>query len=213
MRIEKRLKNKHANAESEGDIDESLMLVKENPSGETEGSSPEQYTPQAEVITTPDRNTMLMNSRKLSMRHVLATAKKTERKRLPQDATPTPPLSLRARVQERLAYIVSSELCKKEPSVEIKGSDVTLTFSEWKAASERWMLPKKAREAFKAVSCEIILSIGTNSIRQHGVNALFDLDPNEFQKLLNPLTFAMGTAECMEAWILSTDPLIEKGRY
>ncbi len=196
--------------------------------------SPEQdSTKQAEMVSTPDNKfklrTKSSTTRNMSMKDLMETAKKAEKvkqaqREQPQDSaatttatasisistTSTPSLSLRTRVQERLARIICTEFCKEEPTVEIKGSDVTLTFAKWKATTEAWMIPKKARETFKAVSCDIILSIGTNAIREKKVNALLELDPNDFQRMFGPFTVAMGSAECMEAWIVNTEPLINE---
>ena len=207
LRIEKRLRMRY-DANEERFIDD-LMLT-ENPSGLTEGSSPNPDMPsETDSTTTPTK----MKSMK-SMKDVMLTAQKAERtKPVPQDSTSTPSLRLRTKVQERFAKIITSEVCGEEPVIEIQGSHVMLTFSNWKAVADKWMIPKKAKDPFKAVSCEVVLTIGTNALRQKGLNTLLlDLDPNDFQKLFNPLTIAMGSAECMEAWILSTEPLMSKDK-
>lgn len=208
IRIERKLRKKYDMDE----VDDSVMDLKENPSGETEGSSPELHS-ESTKITTPSQDRRSLKPM-VSMKDLMSTAQKVDRKKsIPQDVASTPSLSLRTRVQERLASIVSIEFCKEEPKVEIKGSDVALTFLKWKEVTDTWMIPKKAKGAFKAVSCEIILSIGTNALRERGTNALFDLDSNEFQRLFNPFTVAMGSTECMEAWMLSTELLIEKRKH
>ncbi len=208
-------------------------------SGDTEGSSPESdherhthkvnsppaspvgFSPSI-TITTPstlrkNRQRLLSKgSMSMSMRDILASAKKGDkmfrstRNLFEGDSgANTPSLALRARVQERLAYIIATEFSGGEkPKIEVKGDNVQLTFSNWKAATETWMIPKKVKEPLKSVACEIILSVGTNVLKEQGVDSLLELDPDHFQRRFNPVIAHFGSAECMEGWLRSTENLV-----
>jgi len=126
------------------------------------------------------------------------------------DVSPTPCLGLRSRVQERLAYIVATELCREDPKIEHRENEIQLTLSDWKSTVEKWMIPMKAKEPLKTVSCEIILSVGTNVIQGRGIDALLELDTAKFQNSFNCVIAAFGPADCMEGWMISTDHLMQK---
>ena len=224
VRIENKLrkrygKNDEAEEDREGKNDDivSSPMIEMNPSGETENSTPDQNTP--DNTAAPVRKL----TAGLSMKDLLATAKKAERtakkarrnmekSTIPQDVSSTPSLSLRSRVQERLAFVIAYEASRDEPVIEIKESDVILS-QNWNQIMERWMIPKKAKEPFKTVYCNIILSVGKIALTKGGQEVLLDMNPDQFQKLFNPLTVAMGsTAECLEAWLVSTAGLMEKSK-
>lgn len=174
------------------------MLLKKKSTEDTQTSS----------SPLPERRREVSPS--LSMKDLMKTAEKIENiKSVPQDAAPNNSVSLqlRANVQQRLAYIISKEFCNEELKVEIK-NDISLTFLTWKEVSERWMIPRKAKNTFKAVSCNVVMFVGTNALRRQGLSALLELDLNDFHKLFNPFTVSMGSSECMEAWMLSTNPLV-----
>lgn len=157
----------------------------------------------------PNRPGIQKRTAHLSMRDLLNTAKKskTSKSRLNfvKEASPTPSLLLRARVQERLAYIVATELCTDDPEITLREGDVQISLRNWKTTVEKWMIPKKAEEPFKSVSVETILSIGSNVIQARGVSSLLELDTSRFQRSFNPVLAAFGSAECMEGWMRSTD--------
>jgi len=145
----------------------------------------------------------------LSMRDLLNTAKKSKTNKskldLVEEASPTPSLLLRARFQERLAYIVATELCTEDPEITLREGDVQISLRNWKTTVEKWSIPKKAQEPFKSVSVETILSIGSNVIQARGVSSLLELDTSRFQRSFNPVLAAFGSAECMEGWMMNTD--------
>ncbi len=229
VRIENKLRKRYGKEEedegkttsSEDHYDVSSPMIEPNPSGDTDTSTPpEQNTPENEAA--PPARTL---NKGLSMKDLMATAKKaertakkamrrnTEKLSLPQDIPSTPSLSLRSRVQERLAFIIAHEACRDEPVVEIKESDVILS-QNWNQIMERWMIPKKAKEPFKTVYCSIILSLGKIALAKSGQEVLLDMNPEQFQKIFNPLTVAMGsTAECLEAWLVSTTDLLDEKHY
>lgn len=213
----------------------SPMKLEMTKSGETDGSTPEQIS---ELVNSPSRthyssfnpvavatpSALKQNSRGagnlgMSMRDILVSAKKgdtrftstrnlfedekSRRKRMQYSS-----LGLRARVQERLAYIIATEFCDRKPKIDVKGDSVQLTFSNWKAASEKWMIPKKVKEHLKSVACEIILSVGTDEMKKRGIDSILELDPDYFQRRFNPVIAHFGSAECMEAWMRSTDSFL-----
>ncbi len=150
--------------------------------------------------------------RALSMRDLLASTKINEMNKstrnLSSHVSPTPSLGLRSRVQVRLAYIVSTELCMDEPKIELRESEIHLILSSWKRTVEKWKIPKKAKDPLKSLSCEIILSVGVTVIREQGVDALLELNSETFQRSFNPVLAAFGHADCMEGWMKDTDHLM-----
>lgn len=157
-----------------------------------------------------------------SMREVINTAKKREMRGIPQEykhisiletaserATP-PSLSLRTKIQERLAHIICKDFCNAQSSIEVKGDKIITTFSDWKLATDKWMIPKKAKDSFRSLSFELFLIVGLHDISLRGIDAILDLKPAEFQRLFNPVLAVMGTSECMECWLLGTEPLMRK---
>jgi len=157
-----------------------------------------------------------------SMRDVMNTARKIERRQIPQDYVHipilqttsedvlVPSLSLRTKIQKRLAFIICKDFCNAQSIIEVKGDRIITTFSSWKAAAEKWNIPKKAKGAFRSLSFELFLLIGMHDISIRGIDAILDLKPDDFQRLFNPVLAVMGSAECMESWLLSTEPLMNK---
>jgi hypothetical protein len=140
------------------------------------------------------------------MRDLLNTTKKSKnRHNIFTEESPTPSLVLRARVQERLAYIVATELCQEDPQIDLLEGQVHMTLGNWKRTFDKWTIPTKAQEPFKSVSCKTILAVGLNVIRAHGVSALLELDTSSFQRSFNPVLAAFGSADCMEGWMVTTD--------
>jgi len=177
---------------------------------------------EGDMITPEPRN---MRTRSASMREVMNTAKKREMRemrKIPQDykhisiVEPAseyilpPSLSLRTKIQERLAHIICEDFCKAQFSIEVKGNGITATFSDWKAAADKWLIPKKAKDAFHSLSFELFLLVGMHDIDLRGIDAILDLKPVEFQHLFNPVLAVMGMSECMECWLLGTEPLMKK---
>ncbi len=217
----------------------SPLTIRMTRSGETEDSSPDPdhamhthiinspsasppgFSSPTMTVTTPStlrkNRQRLLSKGSMSMRDILASAKKGDktfrstRNLFEGDSgISTPSLALRARVQERLAHIIATEFSGGEkPKIEVKGDNVQLTFSNWKAATETWMIPKKAKEPLKSVACEIILSVGTTVLKEQGVDSLLELDPDHFQRRFNPVIAHFGSAECMEGWLRSTENLVE----
>ena len=206
VRIENKLRKKYEKNDQVHKDKMSSPMIEYNPSGETENSSPETSLPEES-----SRNDDLPKLGKaMSMKDLMNTAKKAERKRaVPQDVSSTPSLSLRSKVQERLAFIISYEVCNNEPMIEIKDSEVILS-NNWNHIFELWMIPKKAKETFKTVYCSIILSVGKMNLSEGGMEVLLNMNPEKFQKIFNPLTIAMGSPECLEAWLVSTEHLIKQ---
>jgi len=161
-----------------------------------------------------------MDMSMMSMRDMLKAAKKSAIDDFPQDndvkvlnvlrEDAPPPISLRARVQERLVFIIATSLCNKKPIVEVKDGVLNATL-DWSCIHE-WMIPKKAKECFKTTSFEVLLCIGFSGIQSEGVDALLEMPPAEFQELFNPLIATMGSADCLKGWLQRTDALMKEIR-
>jgi len=210
-RIEHKLEFIHKQSEDPG-----INLVA---SGETDESTPEKEDLVDEVGLTaacavvggvtppiPQEARMARDPAHVSMRDLLNTTKKSKnRHNIFTEESPTPSLVLRARVQERLAYIVATELCQEDPQIDLLEGQVHMTLGNWKRTFDKWTIPTKAQEPFKSVSCKTILAVGLNVIRAHGVSALLELDTSSFQRSFNPVLAAFGSADCMEGWMVTTD--------
>jgi len=212
-RIEKKLRKMRPSLKEQG-------LVKSDHSY-TDGSSPATQPSGSEG----DKITLQSGDGKAkskSMRDVMNTARKIERRQIPQDYVHipilqttsedvlVPSLSLRTKIQKRLAFIICKDFCNAQSIIEVKGDRIITTFSSWKAAAEKWNIPKKAKGAFRSLSFELFLLIGMHDISIRGIDAILDLKPDDFQRLFNPVLAVMGSAECMESWLLSTEPLMNK---
>ena len=149
-----------------------------------------------------------------SMRDLISTTKSTTTKRsslsmLKEDeSTPTPSIALRAKMQERLALIIATELCCEDPEVHVADGKLDLRLANWKKTMELWKIPKRAQEPFKTASCELILSVGCNSIQRQGVDSILELNISKIQQSFNPVLAAFGSAPCMEGWMDCTKHLI-----
>lgn len=213
-----------------GETDESLP-IKEGSTGSPDSTSRRMKTPSPpsslnarsegdgkRANTTskkdPKRPQLLPHrDRALSMRDLLKSTKtnkmKESTRNILADVSPTPSLGLRARVQERIAYIVATEFCREGPKIELHDNEIHLVLPDWKKVVEKWMIPKKAKEPLKSVSCEIILSVGITDIQERGVNSLLELNTSHFQRSFNPVIAAFGHADCMEGWMIGTDHLVK----
>lgn len=120
-----------------------------------------------------------------------------------------PSFALRALVQERFAEIIAAEVAGFESSIEIKENTLSVTIGTLRQTTSKWMVPRRARRALRAVAFEALYFVGEHGLITRGADALFDLSPMEFHRLFTPLLAALGDADSMEAWLASTDILAE----
>ena len=120
-----------------------------------------------------------------------------------------PSFALRALVLERLSEIIAAEVAGYQNDVSIKDSTLTVTIGTLKSTTEKWLIPRRARRAFRAVAFESLYFVGEHGLITRGASALFDLNPFEFHGLFAPLLAAFGDAETMEGWLASTEILAE----
>ena len=118
-----------------------------------------------------------------------------------------PSFALRVLVQERFAQIIAQDVAGFQSRVEMSEAALTVTIDSLKATTERWLIPRKARRAFRAVAFEALYFVGEHDLIVQGASALFALNPFEFHALFAPLLAAMGDAEAMEGWLASTEIL------
>jgi hypothetical protein len=133
------------------------------------------------------------------------------RNRLETDSGPLlkPSFALRSLVQERLSEIIALEVAGYSSSIEIHDNTLTVTIDSLRQTADKWLIPRRARKAFRAVCFEALFFVGEHGLIVRGADALFDLTPIEFHGLFAPLLAAMGDAETMESWLASTQVLAE----
>ncbi len=120
-----------------------------------------------------------------------------------------PSFALRVLVQERMAEIIAIDIAGFQSSIEIKDNTLSVSIETLKLTADKWLIPRRARKAFRAVAFEALYFVGEHGLITRGADALYDLTPFEFHGLFNPLLAAMGDAEMMEAWLASTEVLAE----
>ena len=116
-------------------------------------------------------------------------------------------LNLRFRVLDRLVRIIASHLYNVETKIEIKGNNLLVTVESLKEAADSWLIPHRAREAFRAVYFSGIINVGEHEIATRGAEAFLDLNPFDFSDLFCPFVAAFEDLETMAGWLASTEAL------
>jgi len=119
-----------------------------------------------------------------------------------------PSFALRVLVQERLAAIIAYDIAGYQSRVEIESRTLSVTIDSLKYTGEKWMIPRRATKAFRAVAFEALYYVGERDLIIFGPDALFNLKPVELQRLFGPLLAALGDADTMEMWLYSTNTLV-----
>ena len=120
-----------------------------------------------------------------------------------------PSFALRALVQERMAEIIAMDIAGFQSNIEIHGTTLSVTIDSLTETADKWLIPRRARKAFRSVAFEALYFVGEHGLITRGADALFDLTPFEFHGLFSPLLAAIGDAETMEAWLASTNVLAD----
>lgn len=120
-----------------------------------------------------------------------------------------PSFALRVLVQERFAEIIATDIAGFQSHIEIKENTLSVTIDTLKDTADKWLVPRRARKAFRAVTFEALYFVGEHGLITRGAEALFELSPFEFHGLFSPLVAAMGDADTMEGWLNSTDVLAD----
>jgi hypothetical protein len=128
---------------------------------------------------------------------------------LRRDPIRKPSFALRVLVQERFSEIIATDIAGYQSSIEIKENTLSVTIDTLKGTADKWLVPRRARKAFRAVAFEALYFVGEHGLITRGADALYDLSPFEFHGLFSPLLAALGDSETMEGWLASTDILAE----
>jgi hypothetical protein len=128
---------------------------------------------------------------------------------LRSDPIRKPSFALRVLVQERFSEIFATDIAGYQSSIEIKENTLSVTIDTLKGTADKWLIPRRARKAFRAVAFEALYFVGEHGLITRGADALYDLSPFEFHGLFSPLLAALGDAETMEGWLASTDILAD----
>jgi len=126
-----------------------------------------------------------------------------------QSVQQKPTFALRVLVQERFAEIIATDIAGFQSHIEIKENTLSVTIDTLKETADKWLVPRRARKAFRAVAFEALYFVGEHGLITRGADALYDLSPFEFHGLFSPLLAAMGDAETMEGWLSTTDILAD----
>eukprot|EP00934_Nitzschia_sp_Nitz4_P001241 Nitzschia sp. Nitz4//scaffold15_size197535//101758//103941//NITZ4_001584-RA/size197535-augustus-gene-0.226-mRNA-1//-1//CDS//3329537733//1241//frame0 len=123
--------------------------------------------------------------------------------------TRKPSFGLRVLVQERLAEIIATDIAGYHSAIAIQDTTLSVTMDCLKDVADKWLIPRRARKAFRAVAFESLYFVGEHGLVTRGADALFELSPLEFHGLFSSLVAAMGDADTMEGWLSSTNVLAE----
>jgi hypothetical protein len=149
--------------------------------------------------TGPDVQFMSIRSTQTMVSHSMLRSVQTRK----------PSFALRVLVQERFAEIIATDVAGFQSSIEINNDTLSVTIDSLKDMADKWLVPGRARKAFRAVSFEVLYFVGEHGLITRGADALYDLSPFEFHGLFSPLVAAMGDADTMEGWLASTDILAD----
>jgi len=120
-----------------------------------------------------------------------------------------PPFALRVLLQERFCEIIGHEIAGYQTGAHIKNNTLSVTIDSLKYTADKWLIPRRARKSFRAVSFEVLYFVGERNLIVRGANAVFDLRPHEVQGMFAPLLAAFGDADTMEAWLMRTHAMAE----
>lgn len=116
-----------------------------------------------------------------------------------------PTFALRVLVQERVAKIIAHEIAGYQSRVDIKENTLSVTIDTLKETTDKWLVPKRARRAFRTVAFEALYFVGERDLIVLGPDAILNLKPSEVQGLFGPFLAALGDADTMEVWLSRTD--------
>ena len=153
----------------------------------------------AVIRTGPDVKFMSIHSTQPMVSHSILRRVQTRK----------PSFALRVLVQERFAEIIATDIAGFQSSIAIKDDTLSVTIESLKDMADKWLVPRRARKAFRAVAFEVLYFVGEHGLITRGADALYDLSPFEFHGLFSPLVAAMGDADTMEGWLASTDILAD----
>lgn len=160
-------------------------------------TSPRRMHEESETVDAKQRGDIVQSNPYLSLkstRHYM-TAQGIEKK---------PSFALRVLVQERFSKIIANEIAGYQSQVEIRNNTLSVTIDSLKQTADKWVIPRRARKAFRAVAFEVLYFVGERALIVNGADAVLELRPNEVQSLFAPLLAAFGDADTMEAWLVGT---------
>mmetsp|Transcript_31010 Transcript_31010/g.37780 ORF Transcript_31010/g.37780 Transcript_31010/m.37780 type:complete len:899 (+) Transcript_31010:74-2770(+) len=120
-----------------------------------------------------------------------------------------PSFALRAIVQERMSQIIAADVAGFQSFMLLQNNTFSITIDALTSILDKWMIPRRARKAFRSVAFQALLMVGEHTLITKGPDALLCLSPLEFHGIFNPFLAAMGDAETMELWLGKTDVLAD----
>ena len=120
-----------------------------------------------------------------------------------------PSFALRLLVQERFAAIIATDIAGFQSDVSIRENTLSVAIESLRFTAEKWVIPSRARKAFRSVAFEVLFFIGEHALITKGTRALLSLSPIEFHKVFGPLLASMGDKKTMEQWMDATNILAD----
>ncbi|GMH66856.1 hypothetical protein TrRE_jg2052 [Triparma retinervis] len=114
------------------------------------------------------------------------------------------PAKIRQRVQRRLQSIIAREVAGKHGSLLIEGDSVTVEIEGFSGVLSKWLIPRGAKHAFRAVAYEAIVELGERDFSLLGEGAFDKINPEDRAALMAPLLACMGSYETMSEWLKAT---------
>ena len=161
----------------------------------------------SQPMVVTNSNSTIMGSSILSS--MTTTNLRREQQQAAANSSRKPSFALRVLVQERFAEIIATDIAGFQSSIEIKETTLSVTIDTLKETADKWLIPRRARKAFRAVAFETLYFVGEHGLITRGADALYDLTPFEFHGLFSPLLASMGDADTMERWLASTEILAD----
>ena len=109
------------------------------------------------------------------------------------NANQQPCLGLRVLVQERMAQIIVYDICGGATPHHVDARDdyIVVKIGQWKDVVSKWSIPNNVWKSFRAAALESMMLVGERALITIGPKALFQLSPDEFQNMFNPVVASM----------------------
>lgn len=120
-----------------------------------------------------------------------------------------PPFVVLILLQERIIYIITTEITCSDSACSVKGSTLSVTYDCIDKTITKWHIPTGAREAFALCVFELIVHVGENQLLTSGSDAVMKLSPFKVFDIFSPLLAMMVDAGTMEGWLAKTELLAQ----
>jgi len=91
----------------------------------------------------------------------------------------------------------------------MEGDSFVVEIDGFKSVMDKWLVPRGAQQAFRAVSYEALLQVGEVDFATLGAAAFGKLDAESLGRMFAPVLAGLGSYEIMLGWLAGTDLLVE----